>query len=175
MLVTNFCRRFVPVFSVQVLSFCLKSFEVHHTRLPLSLISKFDYAEWRVTSMGIAQESTLAILLPIHLCKAIERADRKHLTRIFATCSTAVVQLGYFNVPPVPESNSCIGIFWVPHSCASKMSWNTAGSIEPGLIAYSNIDTRTRASISAFQTAFMFPLPNALFGLRFAIDVTLAR
>jgi hypothetical protein len=88
--------------------------------------------------------------------------------------SIAVVQLGYLNVPPVPETNSCIGIFWGPRSCASKMFWNRAGCIEPCFIAHSNGDTRTRASISAFQAAFKFPLPNALSGLRFVIDVTTA-
>ena len=162
MLVTNFRRRFVPVFSVQVLTFYLQSFEVHYIRRPFSSNSKFEYAEWRVTSMNIAQESTWAILLPVHLCKAIERVDRKHLMRIFAASSIAVVLLGYFNVPPVPETNSCIGIFWGPHSCASKLSWNRAGCIELDLIAHSNGDARTRARISAFQTAFMFPLPNAI-------------
>jgi len=164
--VTNFRRRFVAVISVQDLTFCFQSFDVHHTRLSLSLNSKFYYAEWRVISMGIAQESTWAILLPIHHCKAIERADRKHFTRIVATCSIAVVQLVYLYLDPVPETNNCIGIFWGSHSCASKLSWNRAGSIEPGLIAHSNGDTRTRASISAFQ--------SALSGLRFAIDGTTA-
>ncbi len=165
-----FRRRFVAVNSVQDLTFCLQSFDVHHTRLPLSSISK-----WRVTSMGIAQESTWAILLLIHLCKTIERVDTKHLTRNFATCSIAVIQLVYLNVPSVPETNRCIGIFWGSLSCSSKMSWNRAGSIEPGLIAHSNGDKGTRASNSAFQSAFVFPLPNALSGLRFAIDLTTAR
>ena len=125
-------------------------------------------------SSVLLNAATWAVLPPIDFCKAIERVDRKHLPRIFAANSIAVVQLVYLNVPPVPETNSCIGIFWGPQSCASKMSWNRAGSIEPGLIAHSNGDMRTRFHISAFQTAFMFPLPNALSGLLFAIDVTTA-
>jgi hypothetical protein len=160
--VTNFCRRFVVVFSVQDLTFCLQSFDVHYMRHPISSNSTVEFAEGWVTSICIAQEFTRAILLPVHLCKAIERVEGNLLTRIFAAISIEIAQLVYLNTPLAPETNIRIGILWGSHSCASKMSWKRAGCIELGLIAHSNGDARTRASISAFQTAFMFSLPNAI-------------